>query len=103
MKLHRPGQYQTKRPKALHYLGYAVCWATHPQYPNNSMNARGRVLHIERRDEKFDYPKTFCGMRVVELEAEGAPWGHRRICLQCETICKRESSTSRRPERESDD
>lgn len=97
MKLHRPGTYQTKRKKALHHNGYAVCWATHPQYPNDSMNARGRVLHVERQDEKFNYPATFCGMRVVELEAAGAPWGHRRICIQCEKICKQENPVSPTP------
>lgn len=71
-------------------MGYALCWATHPQYPNDSMNARGRVLHMERRDEKFNYPATYCGMRVVELQADDS-FTTRRTCLQCEAICTKET------------
>jgi hypothetical protein len=66
MKRLRVGPYQTKLKEAIKDNGTALVWATHPDFINNSMNARGRCLHLECTDDKFDYPATYCGMRCVD-------------------------------------
>ena len=86
MKRLRIKPYQTKREEALKDGDDCLVWATHPYIPNRSMNARGRVIHIERSDDKFDFPSTYCGMMAVEYAKDS--W--RKVCIQCSIVREQE-------------
>ena len=74
--------YETKRTEAAKNGDDRLVWATHPDVPNFSGNARGRKIHLERDDDKFNYPATYCAMRVTEYSANLT----RALCIQCVQI-----------------
>ena len=79
-------RFETKKGEAGNHDGALLVWATHPDAPNFSGNARGRCIHLERDDDKFPFPSTFCGMRAVEYTANTG----RKLCVNCQIIQKRE-------------
>ena len=81
----------TNRPPVLHW-DHPVVWATHPKVLNLTRNARGRVIHMARKsvDDKFDYPATFCGMRI-SFGASRSDYESRGMCIQCENIYHQEA------------
>ena len=91
MKRLRVGPYDTTREEAAKDGEHLLVWATSRDCPNKSPKARGRVLHIERVDDKFDCPATFCGMMAVEYAAKQYP---RTICIQCQNIKAKETKSN---------
>jgi len=94
MRRIRVKPYECKLSQAGIHNGAYLVWATHPDCPNTSGNARGRVIHLERVDDKFDYPATYCGMLAVEYTAIQ----DRRVCFQCVKINEREHPILIEPE-----
>ena len=72
-------------------------WVTHPCTPNLTGNARGRVIHIMRKDNKFPFRASFCGMKVVE-KATSYDLAYRRVC----TPCAIQNNQVNAPERDDD-
>jgi hypothetical protein len=68
-------------------------WATRPDQPNHSENARGRVLHIPRHrsDKKFNFEATYCGMLVVK-KADPFDCNGRRRCIPCVQLEAKENA-----------
>jgi hypothetical protein len=91
VKLLKVGPYQTKREEAAKDGEHFLVWATSRDCPNKSSKARGRVLHIERVDDKFDCPATFCGMMAIEYADKDYP---RIVCIQCQNIKAKETRSS---------
>lgn len=74
------------------YLAHIVCVATNPNSSSLDYHSRGRCHHLlEPNMNKFSFPATKCGLRVVEFGA--ALIANRTICIQCESIVTKELST----------
>ena len=68
---------------------FELCWATHPDMPNEDGRARSRKLHYQdRRNEK----KTICGMRYVESVIGAST---RDICRNCINIVEQKQEPSK--------
>lgn len=75
------------------FLDHIICVATNPTNSSLDYHSRGRCHHlVEPNLNRFNFPATKCGMRVVEFGYQLI--ANNLICIQCQQIIEKELKIS---------